>query len=1056
MLIRIKGHVGGVKEYLETGKKAGRELGRDELDERVILAGDLDLANHIVEAMETDGERYLTITMSFREDDVDERVLREITAEFERFMFSAFQPGEYCYYAEAHLPRVKAYEHRKSGERIVRKPHIHIVVPKENLMSGQKLDPFAMVKYQTRYIDAFQEHINQKYGLASPKDHRRSVFTDASEMIARYKGDMFGGGNRELKANILSAVLERDISKYEDFRAMLEEFGGRRTRNAGRENEYENVKPAGSARGVNLSDHLFSRDFIELDADAKAAFLTSRFEDGYVAAGAARETPEALMATLAEWHDTRAREVKYFNGGNLKAYPFYQEADARERQTLLAEREARFYQRYNEDHIHERIDREQPRFDDGFDAYGHARTAESGPPEPSPAGSGERGYGNWRGAGEIYREFDLGEFAEGRAPESPDGVRSLPGIHVDAVRQGRSDELLSHHAPLHLADLGADQPEGMRWTRDRDGAGRAVESQSAVLTEAAEIARWAYGEFDMASTAARAELVAASGRKFDIEAFGLKGGGAFVDPFAPTAQGSTLTTIGKLSDIGTLLDVDGYSGAAWAAPARETSRAGQATSLDHQISMWAFGDGLGNTARHPSHIRSAQGARAAGGRTGAYRDRGRFNARARETTGRETDSALNQYARDHVERQHRTRSTVLSEFQVIRRSLDASRLLAALARSHGLITSKYEVTKGRDGSDRIQCGVRNLNVSDFLTKEMHLPWPEAARILRDTFERQEGREPVHAPVREPEQSLWTAFQGHREAEIARERAAWDGQRSSEKSRRQDSVARYKTTRAGFEANDSLSRAERRAAMSLARMDKVERDKTLRGAIELERATLRRSSRLPFGEHYRDFLYERAQGGDSRALRELRRLRPLEPAADESLRLRPLRAHEDNAVIYTGALTHRVDRDGVVTYQLRGVDIMSDEGNSLRVWDTGDDAIENALRLAVQKFGADIKLEGPGHFQAEAARVAAERRIFVRFEEARLNELMDARRTELDAQEAGRRRIEREHEAAVRQFARALRDGQEQPGGNGEVAGAKGAQAWNPDTAPDPDDEGMDR
>ncbi|CAM2158858.1 hypothetical protein PT2222_540005 [Paraburkholderia tropica] len=45
----------------------------------------------------------------------------------------------------------------------------------------------------------------------------------------------------------------------------------------------------------------------------------------------------------------------------------------------------------------------------------------------------------------------------------------------------------------------------------------------------------------------------------------------------------------------------------------------------------------------------------------------------------------------------------------------------ALARSHGLIASKYEVTKGRDGSDRIQCGVRNLNVSDFLTKEMHLP-----------------------------------------------------------------------------------------------------------------------------------------------------------------------------------------------------------------------------------------------------------------------------------------------------------------------------------------------
>jgi hypothetical protein len=145
----------------------------------------------------------------------------------------------------------------------------------------------------------------------------------------------------------------------------------------------------------------------------------------------------------------------------------------------------------------------------------------------------------------------------------------------------------------------------------------------------------------------------------------------------------------------------------------------------------------------------------------------------------------------------------------------------------------------------------------------------------------------------------------------------------------------------------------------------------------------------------------------------------------------------------------------VTYQLRGVDIMSDEGHPLRVWDTGDDAIENALRLAVQKFGADIKLDGPGHFQAEAARVAAERRIFVRFDEVRLNELMDERRTELDAEEAGRRRIEREHEAAVRQFARDLRDGQARSQGTDIEADRKGAQSWDPDVQ-GRDDGGMDR
>lgn len=59
---------------------------------------------------------------------------------------------------------------------------------------------------------------------------------------------------------------------------------------------------------------------------------------------------------------------------------------------------------------------------------------------------------------------------------------------------------------------------------------------------------------------------------------------------------------------------------------------------------------------------------------------------------------------------HRRRSRAVSR-EGVRRPLDASRLLAALARSHGLIASKYEVTKGRDGSDRIQCGVRNRNAS---------------------------------------------------------------------------------------------------------------------------------------------------------------------------------------------------------------------------------------------------------------------------------------------------------------------------------------------------------
>ena len=41
MLIRINGGAGGIKEYLEDGQKKDRFYTRDELDERVILDGDL-------------------------------------------------------------------------------------------------------------------------------------------------------------------------------------------------------------------------------------------------------------------------------------------------------------------------------------------------------------------------------------------------------------------------------------------------------------------------------------------------------------------------------------------------------------------------------------------------------------------------------------------------------------------------------------------------------------------------------------------------------------------------------------------------------------------------------------------------------------------------------------------------------------------------------------------------------------------------------------------------------------------------------------------------------
>mgnify|MGYP001552486464 CR=1 FL=1 len=65
-----------------------------------------------------------------------------------------------------------------------------------------------------------------------------------------------------------------------------------------------------------------------------------------------------------------------------------------------------------------------------------------------------------------------------------------------------------------------------------------------------------------------------------------------------------------------------------------------------------------------------------------------------------------------------------------------------------------------DGGDRIRCGSRNLNVSDFLTKELNLPWKDAAAILRDCHGRQLGQVATERKER-PRRNLWRDFQANR-------------------------------------------------------------------------------------------------------------------------------------------------------------------------------------------------------------------------------------------------------------------------------------------------------
>lgn len=334
MLIRASGYNDGVKEYLEEGVKNGRDYTREELDERVILHGDLDLTQLIYQQIPDKGQdRYITFTLSFREDEISNETLLNITQEFRQFLMYAYNEDEYNFYAEAHLPKIKEVTDKKTGESIVRKPHIHIVVPKVNILSNKMIDPVGSNFGQSvKHIEAFQEYINQKYYLASPREHIRVDPTNVADVLSRYKGDDFNKKNKEFKKQLVSDVISSGINSREQFYSYVSTFGETKVRNMGKENEYIAVKLPGDAKFTNLKETIFQDDFIVRRELKKSPLDKAIIRD-----------------RLMEWPQ-RAKEIKYVSKATPKFRQLYKAATPEEKINLLAQRQTDFYEKYRGQH----------------------------------------------------------------------------------------------------------------------------------------------------------------------------------------------------------------------------------------------------------------------------------------------------------------------------------------------------------------------------------------------------------------------------------------------------------------------------------------------------------------------------------------------------------------------------------------------------------------------------------------------------------------------------------------------------------------------------------
>lgn len=424
MLIRPGGYNTGAQEYLEQGNKSGREFTRDELDHRMIIDGQLSLTRAIYESIPDHGQdRYLTFVLSFKEDKVPPELLKAITAEFKQFLMHAYKAEEFNFYAEAHLPKMKTAIDKKTGEIVERKPHIHIVVPRINLLSGNEANPVDVYLNHVKYYEAFQEYINQKYNLSSPRENVRADITDAASVLSRYKGDDFYGKNREFKQSLVKEVIERGTSSRADFYTLVADYGETKVRNEGRDNEYLAVKLPGDAKFTNLKDTIFQDDFIVRRELQKPPLEKS-----------------VIQSRLLAWPQ-RAREIKYVNKATPSFRKLYSEAAPEYRLQLLAEREQKFYQIYGENHD-QRSSTEQ-------------RDHQRGPAQTS-------------GPRRLHTTFSV--------PDLPD--RDVAG-HRQTGQAGVSDSTLLLQGDAHI-HLGQSQPGGDSGLRPalpgrRGGRGRSAD-----------------------------------------------------------------------------------------------------------------------------------------------------------------------------------------------------------------------------------------------------------------------------------------------------------------------------------------------------------------------------------------------------------------------------------------------------------------------------------------------------------------------------------------------------------------------------------------------------
>ena len=225
MIVKISKGEKGVADYLKTGKKRDSKLTRDEKDDRLPLAGNLDL----IEMSERHQSKkknkkynYYHISLSFTSEEWNKLYesgnIDDLIMDFLKLTFPNHDIDELLFYAEAHLPIIKeepyiprpegALENRvlnkkhKNGEPLKREPHIHLIVSFENMKFTHSVKTGGAI-----------------YAKGASKQQVKAIMAKSAEKFKRVVNDILS--NKYGLNNIEPLGMDEDQLKkqYESFKS---------------------------------------------------------------------------------------------------------------------------------------------------------------------------------------------------------------------------------------------------------------------------------------------------------------------------------------------------------------------------------------------------------------------------------------------------------------------------------------------------------------------------------------------------------------------------------------------------------------------------------------------------------------------------------------------------------------------------------------------------------------------------------------------------------------------------------------------------------------------